>query len=239
MGILISQPVAYGHTITAEEAMDHIFGLVLLNDWSARDVQFAEMVPLGPFNGKASATSISPWVIMPEALKQSLTSSANGPTPETQSKLAPHLQQRQEISTWDVELDVSILRAGTDSPVKLCQSNLKYGYWSPAQMVAHQASSGCGLATGDLIGTGTLSAPGHTDEKPTLGCLHELTKAGTQPICLLGQQQRSEMTWLHDGDEVIFTGWAGVLGGKERNIGFGELRGRIVGSTSDGAEMLS
>ena len=233
MGILISQPVAYGHTITAEEAMDHIFALVLLNDWSARDVQFAEMVPLGPFNGKASATSISPWVIMPEALKQSLTSSANGPTPETQSKLAPHLQQRQESSTWDVELDVSILRAGTDSAVKLCHSNLKYGYWSPAQMVAHQASSGCGLATGDLIGTGTLSAPGHTEENPTLGCLHELTKAGTQPIRLHGQQQQNKMTWLGDGDEVIFTGWAGTVGGKERNIGFGELRGKIVGSTID------
>ena len=145
MGILISQPVPYVHAVTAEEAMDHIFGLVLLNDWSARDVQFAEMVPLGPFNGKASATSISPWVIMPEALKQSRTGSENGPTLETQSKLTTHLQQKQENSTWDVELDVSILRAGTDSPVKLCQSNLKYGYWSPAQMVAHQASSGCGL----------------------------------------------------------------------------------------------
>src|SRR5271170_4947580 len=189
MGIFIGPPIPLGHILTADEATEHIFGFVLLNDWSARDVQFAEMTPLGPFNGKGTATSISPWVIMPEALMQSQTGTTSVEAQRNRAHFASHLQQEPENSTWDIELEVQLIPHGAnganaDAATTLCRSNLKHGYWSPAQMIAYHSSSGCGLATGDLIGTGTLSAGGHSEATPTLACLHELTKAGTRPIAL-------------------------------------------------------
>ncbi|KIW30999.1 fumarylacetoacetase [Cladophialophora immunda] len=226
IGVFISKPVPYGRDdVTADEAAEeHIFGFVLLNDWSARDVQFAEMVPLGPFNGKATATTISPWVIMPDALENVACGSSVERAREEMDLWPRHLQHSAasfEKSTFDVELEVAVIGKDGVRDV-VCESNLRHLYWSPAQMVAHQASSGCGLKEGDLIGTGTISGPNHSDQTPRLGCLFELTEGGRRSVSL---KSGRKLTWLEDGDEVVFTGWARAAG---RSIGFGEARGLVM-----------
>ena len=230
LGVFISKPVAYGRDdLTADEAAEeHIFGYVLLNDWSARDVQFAEMVPLGPFNGKAAATTISCWVVMPDALEGAACASSVERAREERELLPRHLQHGAEAfekSTFDLELEVSLIGPNGVRDV-VCESNLKHLYWSPAQMVAHHASSGCGLEVGDLVGTGTISGPNHSDERPQLGCLFELTQGGQEAVCLKSGRR---LTWLEDWDEVVFTGWAR---GPGKRIGFGQARGIIVPATS-------
>jgi fumarylacetoacetase len=167
---------------------------------------------------------------MPEALTDSQTITSSDRAKQVHSSLANHLKQSLEKSTWDIDLEVSVVRRGTSSPMSLCRSNLRHGYWSPAQMIAHHSSSGCGLDTGDLIGTGTLSGPDHSDESPSLGCLHELNKSGTLPIRLRSSQEQDEMMWLNDGDEVIFSGWTGREHEKKQRIGFGDLTGVILGA---------
>ncbi|GFF77355.1 fumarylacetoacetase [Aspergillus lentulus] len=161
LGIFISQPVPAGKVITADEAEDHIFGFVVLNDWSARDIQFSEMTPLGPFNGKAFATSISPWVIPLEAFESARCSSSLVDLREGGSAGAWHLSHAKAESTWDIEYEVSVIRGKSVDGVLMLttRSNLRDLRWSPGQMVAHLASSGCGLNTGDLLGTGTISSP--------------------------------------------------------------------------------
>lgn len=188
LGIFISQPVPVGNVITADEAEDHIFGFVLLNDWSARDIQFSEMTPLGPFNGKAFATSISPWVVPIEAFEGARCPSSSVDLRSGGSAGASHLRHDKAETTWDIEYEVSVIRktrvrlrfnklyllimtVGSSSLEKVTilttRSNLRDLRWSPGQMVAHLASSGCGLNTGDLLGTGTISSPvsnTYTDE---------------------------------------------------------------------------
>ncbi|KAM5353721.1 hypothetical protein ACJ41O_000371 [Fusarium nematophilum] len=161
VGILVGRHLPAGRAITAAEAEDYIFGFVALNDWSARDIQFAEMAPLGPFNGKAFATSISPWVIMPEALASHRCCSTAVDLRDGGLAGASYLRHRHAESTWNLEVEVSVLRQtcrGT-APLLTSRSSMRDLRWSPGQMLAHVASSGCGLDVGDLIGSGTISSP--------------------------------------------------------------------------------
>ncbi|RGP81425.1 hypothetical protein FLONG3_570 [Fusarium longipes] len=230
MGVLISQPIPYGQTVSASLARNHIFGFVLLNDWSARDIQFNEMTPLGPFNGKASATSISPWVVTIEALEEAGAVTAVDINNLIGGKNTPNpfLQCRDDIS---VQVSSYLSRnTGDDRKTEnlLSSSDLKHLHWSPFQMLAHQTSSGCGVATGDLIGTGTLSSMQEQmtgdglDPDHRSGCLHELVEGGTHPFSL---SDSSELVWLEDGDIVTMEGWAGS---DDNRIGFGKLVSKVV-----------
>ncbi|KAM5361843.1 hypothetical protein ACJZ2D_012873 [Fusarium nematophilum] len=223
MGFIISGPVPRGKIITADQANDLIFGFVLLNDWSARDIQFAEMTGMGPYNGKATATTISPWVVVPEALEEARCELASEKAQALMPLHPTHLRHSiRDNVTWNVELQASIANRDGVSTI-ICESNLRDLYWTPSQMLAHMTSSGSGAGVGDLIGTGTVSSPGHTADKPTLGCLFELTDGGKTPLKL---RDGREITWLEDYDEVILTGWAMGKGGKR--IGFGEARGMLI-----------
>ncbi|KAJ1323135.1 fumarylacetoacetase [Microdochium nivale] len=200
IGFFVSQPLARGKTISADEAGDYIFGFVALNDWSARDIQFAEMTPLGPFNGKAFATSISPWVTTLDTLHESRCEPSVVDSHKGGSTGAAHLKHCDNKSTWDLEVVVSVTRSTSSSgqPTLVTRSNLRDLRWSPGQMLAHLASSGCGLNTGDLIGTGTISSPGDAPGSRTLGCLLELTNGGKVPDGV----HDGASTYLEDGDIV-------------------------------------
>lgn len=229
MGVFVSNPIPFGERVTAEEAKEHLFGLVLLNDWSARDIQFGEMIPMGPSNGKASATTISPWVVVPEALEEAAVGFLSGKAQSDMSSHPPHLQQSVGDTkvVWDILLEATIKGPG-EEPTLICRSNFKDLYWSPGQMLAHFASCGSGVYPGDLLGTGTASSPGHTEEVPTLGCLFELTEGGRKPYKLRSGRQ---LRWLEDGDEVTLTGWAKGKGG--RKIGFGGATGIVLPAERD------
>jgi len=230
LGFFVSKPVEYGKVIkNADEAKEHIFGFVLLNDWSARDIQFTEMIPLGPFNGKASATTISPWVVTLDALKGMEEVIGDEIARERMAKLPPHLRHDSVEQTWSISVEVALKRKGYKIPVTLAQSDLKSLYWSPAQMLAHQASSGCGLRTGDLLGTGTISSQAkESSQLSSLGCLHEANQAGTKPFLMSNGDQ---IIWLEDGDEVSMTGK--VVWPDGSIIGFGECRGVIESPLAD------
>ncbi|KIW95802.1 fumarylacetoacetase [Cladophialophora bantiana CBS 173.52] len=226
IGVFISKPIPFGQRISADEAKEHIFGLVLLNDWSARDIQFGEMIPMGPSNGKATATTISPWVVMPDALGDAQVGFVSEKAKADISSHPPHLRHAvgdMEVS-WDIVLEATV-SGPNEPPTLVCRSNLKDLYWSPGQMLAHWVSAGSGANTGDLLGTGTASSPGHTDEIPTLGCLFELTEGGQKPFKL---RSGRELRWLEDGDEVVLTGWAKGKDGKR--IGFGQAAGCLLPS---------
>ena len=222
-GVFISNPISFGKTIMSpEEAKEHIFGLVILNDWSARDIQFSEMVPLGPFNGKASATTISPWVVTLDALEGAEIVTEDVLARESMNDVADHLSHRTTKHTWNIVVEVALKR-GQSEPTTVASSNLADLYWSPAQMLAHQASSGCGLRTGDLLGTGTISSSRSSKAATSsLGCLHETTEAGQKPFLL---SSGDTVTWVKDEDEVIMTGK--VIRSDGTIIGFGDCSGRL------------
>jgi len=212
MGCFISNGNEMGESIQISNAEDHIFGLVLVNDWSARDIQAWEYQPLGPFLGKNFATSISPWVVPLEALEPFRVS---GPIPEV--KQFPYLQQKLKGS-FDIQLEVQIVGEKMDTPQRICQSNYRYLYWSMAQQIAHHTVGGCNLRNGDLLATGTISGP--TPE--SRGCLLELTWGGSEPLRFDNGEQR---TWLEDGDEIKMTAWCQ---GEGFRVGFGEVTGSIL-----------
>lgn len=195
-----------GH-LTPEQAWDKIFGVVLLNDWSARDIQAFEYKPLGPFLGKSFATSVGAWVTPMSSLQDWQTSNQ-----DSQHSVLPHLTE-----SADHHLDIP-LSAHLDIPneegLPICESNLKNLAWSAAQMVAHMSSNGTIISTGDVIATGTISGP----EKGAEGCLLELTQGGKEPLTITSTTQR---TFLEDGDTVI------LLGGHE-GVGLAPCRGKIV-----------
>lgn len=203
-----------GHPINADDAGDHIFGLVLVNDWSARDIQRWEYVPLGPFLGKSFATSVSPWVVTLEALAPFLV-----PGPEQDPAPLPYLQTEGD---WGVDLDLEVgLRSPTmDQPDIISRTSFRSMYWTMAQQLAHATVNGTAIRPGDLYASGTVSG----SEPATYGSLIELTWGGRDPIDLSDGTQR---TYLEDGDEVILRGW-GEREGFAR-VGFGECRGVIVG----------
>lgn len=214
---------ATGKVVPVESAEDHIFGLCLVNDWSARDIQAWEYQPLGPFLAKSFATSVSPWLVTLEALEPfrvALAPRPEGDPPPLPYLSAPSVLQR---GAFDVHLEVflsteSMRRAGREA-VRVSLGNLRHLYWTPAQMLAHHASNGCNLRTGDLLASGTVSGP----EPGQRGCLLELTEGGRMALVLPDGEERR---FLEDGDEVIFRGWCERPG--FRRIGFGECRGRIL-----------
>jgi fumarylacetoacetase len=223
VGFFVGQGNELGQPISIGDAEKHIFGLCLVNDWSARDIQGWEYQPLGPFLAKNFATSISPWVVTVEALAPFRVPAFKRPAgdPEPLAYLAsPENEERGGI---DIKLEVllssEMMREQNVAPVRLSHSNFRDMYWTVAQMLTHHASNGCNLRPGDLIASGTVSGP----EKENRGCLLELTWRGKEPITLpTGEVRR----FLEDGDEVILRGYCERKG--FRRIGFGECRGVIL-----------
>lgn len=212
MGYFIGPGNRLGEPITIERAMDHVFGLALVNDWSARDIQRWEYVPLGPFLAKNFGTSISPWVVTLEALEPfRIAGPVQDPTP------LEYLRTRGE-QAYDIHLQVSLQSAAMSAPKTICNSNFRNLYWSIAQQIAHHTVNGCNLRTGDLLASGTISGP----TPDSRGCLLELTWGGRQPLELAGGETRR---FLADGDRVTMTAWCE---GPGYRIGFGEVTGRIL-----------
>jgi fumarylacetoacetase len=204
---------AQGQPIPVASALDHVFGLVLLNDWSARDIQAWEYVPLGPFLAKNFATSISPWIVPLEALEPFRTNGpAQVPTP------LPYLQAPVGPSTFDIRLEVGLKTAKMERPEVICRTNFRHLYWSLAQQVAHHTVNGCNMRSGDLLASGTVSGP----TPDSYGSLLELAWRGTKPLTLSTGEQRS---FLQDGDTVTMTGWCE---GSGYRVGFGEVSGTVT-----------
>jgi fumarylacetoacetase len=212
MGVVVGQASAMGEMLTEAQAEAMIFGFVLLNDWSARDIQQWEYVPLGPFQAKAFATSISPWVVTREALEPfQVAGPAQDPAP------LPYLQQMRP-NNYDLQLDVALRAAPMNEGQRICHTNFKYMYWSSVQQLVHHASSGCAMNVGDLLGSGTISGP----DKDQRGSLLEISWNGTEPVELAGGVKR---TFLEDGDSLVMRGWCQ---GDGYRVGFGEVEGTIV-----------
>ncbi|AZQ85235.1 fumarylacetoacetase [Colwellia sp. Arc7-635] len=222
VGIFIGNGNAIGEPISIEQAEDHVFGICLFNDWSARDIQGWEYQPLGPFLSKSFASTISPWIVTSEALapyKAQWTRDVADPQP------LPYLesQQNRDFGSLDISLQVLIetesMRKSAQAPVQLSQSSFKDSYWTVAQMVAHHTVNGCNLRSGDMFGSGTQSGP-----KPEeAGSMLELSNAGAEPITLPNGETR---TFLEDGDCVIMKGWCEKAGAAR--IGFGEVNATIL-----------
>ena len=212
MGVVIGQSSALGEMLTEAQAEAMIFGFVLLNDWSARDIQQWEYVPLGPFQAKVFATSISPWVVTREALEPFRV---QGPVQDPMP--LPYLQQAH-AQNYDLALEVALRASGSNAPQRISQTNFKYMYWSSVQQLMHHASSGCAMSVGDLLGSGTISGP----EKHQRGSLLEISWNGSEPVELPGGVTR---TFLEDGDSLVMRGWCQ---GQGYRVGFGEVEGTIV-----------
>ena len=223
LGIWIGPGNALGDPIPIARAADHISGFCLLNDWSARDIQAWEYQPLGPFLAKNFATSISPWIITPEALAPFRM--PQPPRPEGDPAPLPYLldPEDQHTGALDLEFEVLLLTAQSRpeglAPRRLSLSNAQHMYWTVAQLVAHHSSNGCNLRPGDLFGSGTISAP----TPQGFGSLLEITEGGRRSVDIAPGQTR---TFLQDGDEVIIRARAQRTGAA--SIGFGEVRGTIA-----------
>ena len=215
MGAIVGQSTDMGRPITVAEADEMIFGYVLLNDWSARDIQAWEYQPLGPFQAKAFATSISPWIVTRAALEPFRTS-----TPEREKELLPYLREPGPM-IYDIDLSVIIQPEGGEQEV-LARTNYNEMYYSAAQQLAHHASSGCAMNAGDLLGSGTISG----SEKSQYGSLLELSWGGKEPIELKDGSTRS---FIEDGDTMILRGHAQ---GDGFRVGFGACTGKITPAVS-------
>ncbi len=224
VGFFIREGNEQGQPVSIAEAEDHIFGLCLVNDWSARDIQRWEYQPLGPFLAKSFATTISPWIVTTEALAPFRVPAFQREAADPQP--LPYLDspENRQFGGFDIKLEVLIateqMRQQNLVPHRLSASNTKDLYWTFAQMLTHHTSNGCNLRSGDLLASGTVSGAA----KDSQGSLIELTERGAQPITLpTGEIRR----FLEDGDEVILRGYCEREG--FRRIGFGECRGVIVG----------
>jgi fumarylacetoacetase len=209
---VIGQGNALGEPIPVSGASDHIFGMVLLNDWSARDIQQWEYVPLGPFNGKSFATSISPWIVTMEALESFRVES-----PLQEPEPLPYLQQSGK-NTYDLQLEVRLKPTGMAQAGTICRTNFRYLYWTMVQQLAHHTVSGCNTRVGDLMASGTISGPA----PDSYGSLLELAWNGQKPLVLPTGGKR---TFLEDGDEVIISGWCE---GDGYRVGFGDVTGIVL-----------
>jgi fumarylacetoacetase len=223
LGFYIGVPSELGTTVPVGAAAEHIFGFCLLNDWSARDVQGWEYQPLGPFLGKNFATTVSPWVVTQEALAPfrapAFARPAGDPAP------LPYLDDAADRAHGGLAVTLeayiaseAMRRAGT-APLRISRTSFTTIYWTVAQMIAHHASNGCNLVTGDLIGSGTVSGP----DKTSLGSLLEINARGREPLALPSGEQRA---FIEDGDEIIFRGFAEKPG--YPRIGFGECRAAVL-----------
>jgi len=211
MAFITTDANAMGEPVSVEEAEEYIFGAVLFNDWSARDIQKWEYVPLGPFLAKSFASSISPWIVTLDALEPfRIEGPLQNPEP------MPYLQQKG-AHNFDIHLEVAISPEG-DSPTTISRSNFKYMYWSMAQQLAHHTINGCKVNSGDLMGSGTISGP----TPDSYGSMLELAWQGTKPIKL---KNGSERTFIEDHDTVILTGYCEKEGIR---IGFGEVSSKLL-----------
>ncbi len=217
MGFLVAGGNDQGSPVNIDEAMDRVFGMVLVNDWSARDIQKWEYQPLGPFNAKNFATSISPWVVTREAL--ALFSCA---APVQDPEPLPYLREGNR-QTFDIQLQVDLTGADETEPLTICRSNFKYLYWTMAQQLAHHTSTGCNLGTGDLLASGTISGP----DKGSFGSLLEITWRGTEAMTLPSGNSRK---FLVDGDRVTMSA---VCEKGALRLGFGEVTGRVLPALQD------
>jgi fumarylacetoacetase len=222
LGIFMGTGNAVGEPISLIDAESHVFGLCMLNDWSARDIQAWEMKPLGPFHAKNFATTLSPWIVSMEALtpyRKPLLRETSDP------QSLPYLQNitNEQSGAFDIMLDVSIetarMREDKILPKKISRTTFAHQYWTVAQMVTHHAAGGCNLRSGDLLGTGTISGPTPSEA----GTMIELSKAGSIPVPLGNGEERG---FLADGDVVILTGWCERPG--YARIGFGRNFGRVL-----------
>ena len=222
LGIFIGSGNALGAPVPITEAEQQVFGLCLLNDWSARDIQGWEYQPLGPFLAKNFATTISPWIVTLEALAPYRVPFTR---PEGDPQPLPYLDSghNRQAGAFDIRLDVALqtatMRAVGQPGHTICATSYRHAYWTIAQLVAHHTVNGCNLQPGDLFGSGTLSGP----TLDQAGALIELTQGGKQPIPLPNGEQR---TFLDDGDRVSLRGWCEAPGAAR--IGFGECTGTIL-----------
>ena len=222
LGIFVGQSNAQGEAVDITEAEDHVFGITLLNDWSARDIQGWEYQPLGPFLSKNFASTVSPWVVTLEALAPFRVPFTRPPDdPQPMAYLDSPLNQ--QAGAFDIQLQVGLqtatMRASGVRDATLCRTSYRHAYWTVAQMVTHHTVNGCNLQAGDLLGSGTLSGP----TLDQAGALIELTQGGKNPMTLPNGEQR---TWLEDGDSVVLRGWCERAGAVR--IGFGECSGTVL-----------
>ena len=209
LGAIVGTPNPMGTPVGAAQAYDNIFGYVLLNDWSARDIQVWEYQPLGPFQAKAFGSSISPWVVMREALEP-----FRAPAPDRVKPLLPYLSE-DSPNNFDIDMSVSLTPEGR-KPTVISRTNYRNMYYSSALQLVHHASSGCAMETGDLLGSGTISGP----TRDSLGSLLELTWNGRDPLRVEGGTR----TFLEDGDTITLTGQCNG----DYRIGFGSCTGQIL-----------
>jgi fumarylacetoacetase len=214
VGVVIGTGNHLGEPIEVSDALEHVFGICLVNDWSARDIQAWEYQPLGPFLGKSFATSMSPWIVTLDALEPYRT--AMPARAEGDPKPLDYL--RDDVA-FDVTVEVWLKTAKMTEPVRLSRGNVRDMYWTIGQLVAHHTSNGCNLQPGDLLATGTISG----ETKQSRGSMLELSWRGSEPLELPSGEQR---TFLEDGDEVILRGYC-ERDGLPR-IGFGECRGVVL-----------
>jgi fumarylacetoacetase len=208
----VGPPNKLGEPVPIAEAADHIFGLVLMNDWSARDIQTWEYQPLGPFLAKNFCTSISPWVVTLEALEP-----FRQPLPAQDPPPLDYLRAPNDF-TFDIKLEVQLQTAKMSTPQTITRGNFRNLYWSIAQQLAHHTVGGCNLQPGDLLASGTISGP----EGDARGSMLELTWRGANPLQLPGDEKRK---WLEDGDRLTISGWCE---GDGYRVGFGQVTGRVV-----------
>lgn len=222
LGIFVGTANELGDPVSMAQAEEHVFGLCLLNDWSARDIQAWEYQPLGPFLSKNFATTISPWIVTLEALapyRVAFERPADDPQP------LPYLdsETNRQCGAFDIQLQVGLetakMREARQGDATICRTSYRHAYWTVAQMVTHHTVNGCNLQPGDLFGSGTLSGP----TLDQAGALIELTAGGKNPLQLPGGETR---TFLEDGDAVVLRGWCEKPGAPR--IGFGECRGTVL-----------
>ncbi|KAJ6440605.1 fumarylacetoacetase [Purpureocillium lavendulum] len=212
MGMFICRENQLGSPVPVDEADDYIFGYVLMNDWSARDLQAWEYVPLGPFTAKNLGTSISAWVVLADALADAKGAGIPNDTP-----LLPYLQEKKKDNVLQIDLEVDLITANGNKTT-ISKTNSKNLLWSWPQMIAHHSISGCNLRPGDLFGSGTISGT----EPNTQGSILEQTQGGKAAMQLTGGEERK---FLQDGDSLVIRGWAGKEGAL---VGFGEVSGKIL-----------
>ena len=210
---IVGKDTPLSTVLTPADFEEHVFGMMLFNDWSARDIQQWEYVPLGPFLGKSFGSTMSPWVVTMEALTPfRVPGYVQEPTP------LPYLQDTNPLPNLDIQLEV-LLTTSMGEETVISRSNQRFLYWSQAQQLAHHTVNGCNIRVGDLMASGTISGP----DRSSWGSLLELSWGGAEPITLANGETR---TFLQDGDTVTIRGWAGE---GEHRVDFGKVTGRIVG----------
>jgi len=213
MGFFVGTGNKLGERIKCENAQNHIFGMVLVNDWSARDIQKWEYVPLGPFLGKSFGTTVSPWVVTMDALQPFIV-----PNMVQDVEILPYLKHKDDYN-FDINLEVAIQGEGMEKPGVVCKSNFKYMYWTVKQQLAHHTVNGCNANTGDFYASGTISG----EDDSSFGSMLELCWKGTREVDLGDSGEKRK--FLRDGDNVIISGYCQ---GDGYRVGFGTAEGKVM-----------